>query len=331
MQFAQDLVCPLCHGDIVEQPSQLVCEGCGADFPIVYGIPDMRPRVARSVYYDDPAELADLAEAATRLTFEELERYAFGEASAFQALYRQAAEQRGEDHWGEAERMAGGSPVATHNLALDIGCGPGGNLVGLARRFGRSYGVDVNFKLLILAKRRLEQRGLADRTMVVAASGDALPFAKGTFDYITAMNVIEHVEDQRGMLEEIHRVLFEDGALFFDSPNRFTLLPEPHVKVWGVGFLPRAWADPYVRWRKGIGYEGKRLLSLLELRGMMRRQFRDAFQISLPSYEQRTYYPEGRAKKLARHAYNGVFRRLPVTRQALFPFVPTYNVLAWKK
>ena len=330
MQFSRDLVCPLCHGDIKECPEVLTCEVCGADFPVIFGIPDMRPRAARSVYYDDPTELAELAEAATRLSYEELETLAFGKAEGFQALYRQAAEQRGEDHWAEAERMAGGSPAGAHNLALDIGCGPGGNLVSLARRFGRSYGVDVNFKLLILARRRLEERGLGDRTMVVAASGDALPFPSDTFDYVTAMNVIEHVEDQRGMLAEIHRVLFEEGALFFDSPNRFTLLPEPHVKLWGVGFLPRTWADPYVRWRKGIGYEGKRLLSLVELRKMMRRQFR-SFRIHLPSYEERSYYPEGRGKKAVRYAYNGVFRRLPVTRELLFPFVPTYNVLARKK
>ena len=329
--FLPVLACPRCQGSLALNAGAFACAACGHTYPIVYGIPDFRPREPQSIYYDDAAEHAALAEAFDRLSYVEIEDMAFGRAESFQAAYRRAAEQRGDDHWAEAERLAGGSPSAKRGLALDVGCGPGGNLVALAKRFDRVVGLDVNFQLLLLAKKRLAEQGLANKTLVIAASATQLPFRAGVFDYATAMNVIEHVEDQPGTLAEIHRALADGGALFFDSPNRFTLLPEPHVKMWGVGFLPRAWADPYVRLRGGGGYKGKRLLSLLELRQFLKVNFDGGALIGLPSFEERGYFPEGRVKKIMRAAFNGLFRHTPVVRDVLYPFVPTYNVLARKK
>jgi hypothetical protein len=48
--------------------------------------------------------------------------------------------------------------------------------------------------------------------------------------------------------------------------NRYTVMAEPHVGIWGVGFVPRQMADRYVRWRGGDGYEHHRPLSSRELR-----------------------------------------------------------------
>jgi SAM-dependent methyltransferase/uncharacterized protein YbaR (Trm112 family) len=325
------LVCPHCRSALRDAPAALACTRCAAVFPVVHGIPDFRPPAMQSVYYDGADAVAALAAQYDGSDYTGLETAAFGRADSFQAAYRQAAEQRGDDHWAEAERLACGDPAPRRGAALDVGCGPGGNLVALARRFERVVGIDVNLELLLLAKKRIAERGLADRVSVVAASAEALPFAAGGFDYATAMNVIEHVTDQRATLAELHRVLGPAGALFFDSPNRFTLLPEPHVKLWGVSWLPRTWADPYVRWRAGKGYEGKRLLSLWELKRLLAAEFPGGVTVGLPSFEERAYYPEGALKKAARAAFNGVFRKTPGVRTALYPFVPTYNVLAVKR
>lgn len=56
--------------------------------------------------------------------------------------------------------------------------------------------------------------------------------------------------------------------------NRFSLLPEPHVGLWGVGFLSRQTADTYVRWPgtrlvaplvEGRGTSGRTLLALAQV------------------------------------------------------------------
>ena len=65
-------------------------------------------------------------------------------------------------------------------------------------------------------------------------------------------------------------MLRSSGEINLRTTNRFTLLPEPHVDIWGVGFVPRRWADAYVRWRGGTGYEHHHCLSVGELARAMR-------------------------------------------------------------
>ena len=40
--------------------------------------------------------------------------------------------------------------------------------------------------------------------------------------------------------------------------------------IWGVGFVPRRWQEAYVKLRKGVEYQGKRLLSRAELIRLLR-------------------------------------------------------------
>jgi hypothetical protein len=63
------------------------------------------------------------------------------------------------------------------------------------------------------------------------------------------------------------------GAVFLNTVNRYSLAPEPHVNLWGVGLLPRAFQDRYVRWRRGVGYVNIRPLSYPELRRLATRHF----------------------------------------------------------
>ena len=77
-----------------------------------------------------------------------------------------------------------------------------------------------------------------------------------------------------GYLNEAKRVLQPGGAMVLNSPNRFSLVaPEPHVGLWGLGFLPRAWMNPVCKMLGKGGYTGKRLLSLPELRRLLREMF----------------------------------------------------------
>lgn len=42
------LACPLCHAAVTEAGDAMRCAGCGTQFPIVQGIPDLRPEDARN-------------------------------------------------------------------------------------------------------------------------------------------------------------------------------------------------------------------------------------------------------------------------------------------
>lgn len=82
---------------------------------------------------------------------------------------------------------------------LDIGCGTGANLDRL-KRYGAVQGVDVSELALSFCRRRGHER-------VMRANATELPFADESFDLVTALDVIEHLDDDRRGLAEIRRVL----------------------------------------------------------------------------------------------------------------------------
>lgn len=82
---------------------------------------------------------------------------------------------------------------------LDIGCGTGATMDHL-RQFGEVQGIDLAMIPLSFSRRRGHQR-------TMCASATELPFADETFDLITALDVIEHLDDDVAGLSEIRRVL----------------------------------------------------------------------------------------------------------------------------
>ena len=82
---------------------------------------------------------------------------------------------------------------------LDVGCGTGANLEMLAR-FGEAEGVDVSEEALAFCR----ARGL---TQVRLGAAEALPYEDATFDLVTALDVVEHLDDDTQGLSEMRRVL----------------------------------------------------------------------------------------------------------------------------
>jgi len=100
---------------------------------------------------------------------------------------------------------------------LDVGCGTGGNLEMLAK-FGAAEGVDVSDDALEFCQSKglTVHRGLAE----------ALPFAAESFDVVTALDVVEHLDDDVAGLKEMHRVLKTGGKTLIFVPA--------FMWLWGV-------------------------------------------------------------------------------------------------
>src|SRR5262245_25916446 len=82
---------------------------------------------------------------------------------------------------------------------LDIGCGTGATMDHL-KRYGLPHGIDLSELPLRFSRRRGHQRTLR-------ASATELPFDSESFDLVTALDVIEHLDDDTKGLSEIRRVL----------------------------------------------------------------------------------------------------------------------------
>ena len=96
--------------------------------------------------------------------------------------------------------------AAAKGLVLEIGCGTGRNLLRYPEGT-RVFGVDPLLDSLRRAKRR------APSAMLVCASGEALPFRRGSFDTAVFSLVLCSVSDPGAALAEVRRVLRDPGAL----------------------------------------------------------------------------------------------------------------------
>ncbi|MBU0551373.1 methyltransferase domain-containing protein [Myxococcota bacterium] len=107
------------------------------------------------------------------------------------------------------------APLAAGRDALEVGCGTGLILRGLAREARHAIGVDISGGMLKQAR----ARGLN----VVQGSATELPFADASFDAVVSFKVLAHVEDIRAALSEVGRVLRPGGFAALEFYNRHAL------------------------------------------------------------------------------------------------------------
>ena len=93
---------------------------------------------------------------------------------------------------------------------LDVGCGTGGTM-GLLEQYGDVTGVDISPK----AVKYCQEQG---RPRLCLADGGNLPFAENSFDLVTALDLLEHLEQESAGLREMRRVLKDDGRVVLVVP-----------------------------------------------------------------------------------------------------------------
>lgn len=93
---------------------------------------------------------------------------------------------------------------------LDMGCGTG-TMLNYLSRYGNAEGIDADEE----AVRFCHERGV---TQVRQVDSMPLPFEDNTFDLVAALDVIEHIDDDRGTLRELYRVLRPGGILMLSVP-----------------------------------------------------------------------------------------------------------------
>jgi ubiquinone/menaquinone biosynthesis C-methylase UbiE/uncharacterized protein YbaR (Trm112 family) len=248
------LVCPRCRGPLGRDDEGYRCAACAQRYPVVAGVPDCRvlPDPWISIP-DDRAKARRVEALTTGADFPAAVR-------AYWDITPETPDER-KEHFIRAvldgERLAGewldGIAAAAHpgDRWLDLGCGTGNLLAAADARGIDAVGLDIALRWLVVARRR---PSLLAGARLVCGDASHLPFEDGAFAAVTALGVLEHCDDLPAALREVARVLRPGGRFLVRTVNRFSLLPEPHVGLWGAGYLPRRWADRYVRWRTGLRY-----------------------------------------------------------------------------
>jgi SAM-dependent methyltransferase len=143
---------------------------------------------------------------------------------------------------------------------------------------------------------------------------------------VAASDVIEHVGDPDRFVAEAARVLRPGGLLFLATPNRYSLGLEPHVRLWGVGYLPRGLAERYVRAARKTSYSHVRLLSARGLERLLRSNGLEP-EIAIPAVPDASLY-SGAELRLVR-AYNRA-RTQRLARPVFHAVGPFFHVFGRK-
>lgn len=276
-----DFACPRCRGAVESLPEAFHCGRCDVRYPIILGIPDFR--VAPDPWIGLEAD----REKGMRL---EHETEGQGLAATVRAYWAMTPDtpahlaRRFITHVEDAEERSrewlarrDARPREVVRPWIDLGCGTG-DLAAATGPGVRVVGIDVAFRWLVVARRRLRDRGIAP--LLVCCNAEALPFADETFGCALSLGTLEHCKDAVAVMREARRVLAAGAGIQLRTANRFSLFPEPHVGVWGVGWMPRRWADRYVRWRSGERYLHHWPKGPWEIRRAMRRAGFDGVHVA---------------------------------------------------
>jgi SAM-dependent methyltransferase len=122
-----------------------------------------------------------------------------------------------DNHWWFASRTRALKAVLDPLLPqkadfrlLDVGCGAG-NMIHHLREYGQVKGLEIDPRPVRVARERGYDVELFDATR-------PMPFAEASFDAVTALDVIEHNQDDLAILAESHRLLKPGGHLIITVP-----------------------------------------------------------------------------------------------------------------
>jgi SAM-dependent methyltransferase len=131
-----------------------------------------------------------------------------------------SAHHAAHNRYGFSYRVADRGPqlaawIGSGQRVLDLGCRDG----SLTQHYATGNvvtGVDVDQEALALAQERL---GI--ETLCLDLNRERLPFGDGSFSVVVAGELLEHLVDPAAVVQEVYRVLAQDGVFVGSVPNSF--------------------------------------------------------------------------------------------------------------
>ena len=130
-----------------------------------------------------------------------------------------------QSFWHKKKFLTIANKIAAGSDVLDYGCGSGGFLYILAKTYEsiKAVGVDVAKEQICYARKHVvfNNQNKSISFLQVGNKDPILPFNDNSFDFVTSIEVFEHLHPYDGhkRLVDIQRVLKKDGRLLVTTPN----------------------------------------------------------------------------------------------------------------
>ena len=112
-----------------------------------------------------------------------------------------------------------------HEVVLDVACGPGAFVLGIAPRVSFACGIDLTPEMLRQAREFQAEKQIANAAFV-CADAERIPFPDASFDLVSCQHAFHHITKAEPVLEEMMRVTKLQGLLLILDP----LAPESDSK-----------------------------------------------------------------------------------------------------
>ena len=149
---------------------------------------------------------------------------------------------------------------------LEIGCGISTYLEYLSSQ-NVTVGIDLSLDLL---KASME---LSTKSSFIRSDAEVLPFKNEMFDFVLIVGVLHHLPNKVRALQEIHRVLSNDGGLLMVEPNMlsingiYVLAGKILTKLLGISLVRKITGDTVS--------EKECAINIFRIRNLLKRYFRD--------------------------------------------------------
>lgn len=150
---------------------------------------------------------------------------------------------------------------------LDVGASTGIIDNYLVPYFKSVVGIDIDKNAIKMAKEKFSN---VKNLSFINADCLNLPFKDQSFDIILCTHVYEHVPNPKKLFLEIYRVLKKGGCCYLAAGN--SLWPiEPHYKLPFLSYLPKSFANKYIRIFKKANMYYETLLNYWQLKNMLNK------------------------------------------------------------
>lgn len=204
------LVCPMCHGKLVE----LSCAACNVTFQKNNGIPSF---ICRDMYpsdeaYADALRIIDFWGNGWEKRLSEPEHKHLFECDQ-EALIKYA-EQEIEIHKASDSVMAVDLPMDSlkNKVALNIGCGAGGEAMLLAHSGANCIAMDITSPAARAAEYLIHKVG--GEGIGMQADSRFIPLENSSVDVVYSSGVLHHSPEIERSIAEIYRVLKPGGKAY---------------------------------------------------------------------------------------------------------------------
>lgn len=128
-------------------------------------------------------------------------------------------------------------------MVLDLGCGNGYLSMEVAKIVSIVVALDIKSRIL---KDFRASRLFKEKIIELIADATYLPFRSGTFNIVLSYDLYEHVNNQDQLLDEIFRVVRQNGYVALSTGNK--LFPKDrHTGLWFIDYFPQKLANAYLR------------------------------------------------------------------------------------